>query len=98
MSKRHKSKANDIRIIGGRLRGRKITFYDSEGLRPTPDRVRETVFNWLAPVIGGAKCLDIFAGTGVLGFEALSRGAAEVVALEKARHTYQQLMETKNNH
>ena len=54
-------------------------------LRPTPDRVRETLFNWLAPIIGGAKCLDCFAGTGVLGFEALSRGAADVVMIESDR-------------
>lgn len=55
------------------------------GLRPSPDRVRETVFNWLQPVIGGARCLDLFAGTGVLGFEALSRGAASVVLVEQDR-------------
>ncbi len=68
-----------VRIIGGRLRGRKLKVPDLPGLRPTPDRVRETLFNWLMPVIQGAQCLDAFAGSGVLGFEALSRGAAGVV-------------------
>jgi 16S rRNA (guanine966-N2)-methyltransferase len=65
-----------LRIIGGSLRGSKLAVPDSPGLRPTPDRVRETLFNWLMPVIDGARCLDLFAGTGALGLEALSRGAA----------------------
>lgn len=65
-----------LRIIGGRLRGSRLAVPDAQGLRPTPDRVRETLFNWLAPVIQGARCLDLFAGTGALGIEALSRGAA----------------------
>lgn len=65
-----------LRIIGGQWRGRKLTFTPAEGLRPTPDRVRETLFNWLAPAIHGARCLDLFAGSGALGLEALSRGAA----------------------
>ena len=65
-----------IRIIGGQWRGRNLTFPDIEGLRPTTDRVRETLFNWLAPQIHGARCLDLFAGSGALGLEALSRGAA----------------------
>jgi 16S rRNA (guanine966-N2)-methyltransferase len=67
-----------IRIIGGRWRGRRLPVPDAPGLRPTPDRARETLFNWLQPVIPGACCLDLFAGTGALGFEALSRGAAHV--------------------
>lgn len=67
-----------LRIIGGRWRGRRLLFSATEGLRPTPDRVRETLFNWLAPVIRGAHCLDLFAGSGALGLEALSRGAAQV--------------------
>lgn len=67
--------ANQIRIIGGEWRGRKLSFPDAEGLRPTADRVRETVFNWLAGHVAGARCLDMFAGSGALGFEALSRGA-----------------------
>lgn len=65
-------------------RGRKIAFPDAAGLRPTGDRVRETLFNWLAPVLPGSRCLDLFAGSGVLGIEAASRGAAEVVLVESA--------------
>lgn len=75
----------EVRIIAGQFRGRKIKVPDLPGLRPTPDRVRETVFNWLAPVIAGAKCLDLFAGSGALGFEALSRGASEVVMVDASR-------------
>lgn len=71
-----------LRIIGGEWRGRRIRFPDRPELRPTPDRVRETLFNWLAPRIAGARCLDLFAGSGALGLEALSRGAAEVVFVE----------------
>ena len=68
--------SNQLRIIGGEWRGRKLRFPDAQHLRPTPDRVRETIFNWLAPTIAGASCLDLFAGSGALGLEALSRGAA----------------------
>lgn len=68
--------SNQLRIIGGEWRGRKLRFPDAPNLRPTPDRVRETIFNWLAPMINGAHCLDLFAGSGALGLEALSRGAA----------------------
>lgn len=76
---------NRLRIIGGEWRSRVLTFPAAPDLRPTPDRVRETLFNWLqAPVIG-ARCLDLFAGSGALGFEALSRGALRVVALELLR-------------
>lgn len=64
-----------VRIIGGQWRSRQIHFADISGLRPTQDRIRETLFNWLMPFIADAKCLDLFAGSGVLGFEALSRGA-----------------------
>src|SRR5581483_4346490 len=71
-----------VRIIGGSLRGSKLEVPDVPGLRPTPDRVRETLFNWLMPVIDGARCLDLFAGTGALGIEALSRGAAVVDFVE----------------
>jgi 16S rRNA (guanine966-N2)-methyltransferase len=73
-----------LRIIGGRYRGRRLPVPVQPGLRPTGDRIRETLFNWLAPVIEGAHCLDLFAGSGALGFEAASRGAAEVVMLEQA--------------
>lgn len=74
---------NRVRIIGGHWRGRKIAFPDGEGLRPTGDRIRETLFNWLMPVLPDARCLDLFAGSGALGFEALSRGAAHCVMLER---------------
>lgn len=67
--------SNQLRIIGGEWRGRKLRFPDAPNLRPTPDRVRETIFNWLTPMIHGASCLDLFAGSGALGLEALSRGA-----------------------
>lgn len=75
--------ANRLRIIGGVWRGRRLQFPDAEGLRPSPDRVRETLFNWLAPVITGARCLDLFAGSGALGLEALSRGAGAVVLVDR---------------
>jgi 16S rRNA (guanine966-N2)-methyltransferase len=75
-----------VRIIGGLWRGRRLAVAGgAASLRPTPDRVRETLFNWLQPEIEGALCLDLFAGTGVLGFEALSRGAAEVWLVERDR-------------
>ncbi len=74
---------NTVRIIGGQMRSRKVHFSDVAGLRPSPDRIRETLFNWLQPVLGGAHCLDLFAGSGVLGFEALSRGAASMVLVER---------------
>ena len=73
---------NKIRIIGGDLRSRVIKFPDAEGLRPTPDRVRETLFNWLGQSLHGRTCLDLFAGSGALGFEAASRGAESVVMVE----------------
>lgn len=73
-----------LRIIGGRLRGRRLPVPAQRGLRPTTDRVRETLFNWLAPDIAGSRCLDCFAGSGALGFEAFSRGAAAVVLVERA--------------
>jgi len=75
---------NSVRIIGGGWRGRRIVFPDIPGLRPTPDRVRETLFNWLQQDVVGARCLDLFAGSGALGLEALSRGAAETVFVEQA--------------
>jgi 16S rRNA (guanine966-N2)-methyltransferase len=72
-----------VRIIGGEWRGRKLHFPHAAGLRPTPDRVRETLFNWLQFELPGRRCLDLFAGSGALGFEALSRGATEVVFVER---------------
>lgn len=75
--------AGKVRIIGGRWRGTRLDVADAPGLRPTSDRVRETLFNWLQPVLPGARVLDLFAGTGVLGLEALSRGAATAVLVER---------------
>lgn len=80
-----------IRIIGGRWRGRKMVVMDAPDLRPTPDRVRETLFNWLQDFIIDARCLDLFAGSGALGFEALSRGAKKVTFCENNRRVASQL-------
>src|SRR5271169_195087 len=85
---------NSVRIIGGGWRGRRVNFPDIPGLRPTPDRVRETLFNWLSPAIAGARCLDLFAGSGALGLEALSRGAARAVFVEKAAAPARELQQT----
>jgi len=74
---------NQLRIIAGSWRGRKLRFAPVPGLRPTPNRVRETLFNWLQPVIHGARCLDLYAGSGALGIEAASRGAAAVVLVDR---------------
>jgi 16S rRNA (guanine966-N2)-methyltransferase len=76
---------NELRITGGQWRGRKLRFPDRPALRPTLGRVRETLFNWLAPTLADTRCLDLFAGSGALGFEALSRGAAEVTFVERDR-------------
>ncbi len=75
---------NQLRIIGGQFRSRKLSFPDVEGLRPTGDRIRETLFNWLAPHVEGSYCLDLFAGSGALGLEALSRGAQHVLFIERS--------------
>lgn len=80
-----------MRIIGGRWRSRNLKFISAPNLRPTPNRVRETLFNWLQNTIVEARCLDLFAGSGALGLEALSRGASEVVFIEKHRAAAQQL-------
>jgi 16S rRNA (guanine966-N2)-methyltransferase len=82
-----------VRIIGGEYRSRLVEFPDAEGLRPTPDRVRETLFNWLGQTLYGKRCLDLFAGSGALGFEAASRGAAQVVMVEKNRKVFQSLLD-----
>ncbi|AVL72846.1 MAG TPA: 16S rRNA (guanine(966)-N(2))-methyltransferase [Providencia sp.] len=84
-----------IRIIGGKWRGRKLPVRDSEGLRPTTDRIKETLFNWLMPVIRDARCLDCFAGSGALGFEALSRFAQTVTFIELDKQNAQLLAENK---
>jgi 16S rRNA (guanine966-N2)-methyltransferase len=82
-----------LRIIGGRWRGRRLQFPEAIGLRPTGDRIRETLFNWLAPRLPGARCLDLFAGSGALGLEAASRGAAQVVLVERDRRALAALRE-----
>lgn len=82
---------NSLRIIGGEWRSRQIAFDDAPGLRPTPSRVRETLFNWLQADVGNSRCLDLFAGSGALGFEAASRGARHVVQVESNAQTCRQL-------
>ncbi|WP_047679211.1 MULTISPECIES: 16S rRNA (guanine(966)-N(2))-methyltransferase [Xenorhabdus] len=89
--KSQRTPLGQIRIIGGKWRGRKLPVPDSEGLRPTTDRVRETLFNWLMPVIQGARCLDCFSGSGALGFEALSRYANNATLIEYDRNVAKQL-------
>jgi 16S rRNA (guanine966-N2)-methyltransferase len=89
-------KAGRIRIIGGEYRGRRIAVPDRPGLRPTPDRVRETLFNWLGQSLEGLSCLDLFAGSGALGFEAASRGAARVVMVEQDRAAFEVLKKTRD--
>ena len=83
MQNGRRAKSTGVRIVGGRWRGRRLAVPAGTGVRPTPDRVRETLFNWLAPNLPGAQCLDLFAGTGVLGLEALSRGAAATTFVER---------------
>jgi len=91
MTRQRSSKRNErpstsgrLRIVAGKWRSRRLNIAPVQGLRPTPERIRETLFNWLAPKIQGARCLDLFAGTGALGFEALSRGAASATFIEKS--------------
>lgn len=92
---RRPGQTNRLRIIGGEHRGRQLVFPDSQGLRPTSDRTRETLFNWLQPMLPGAACLDLFAGSGALGFEAASRGAGRVTLLEQNPKVFQQLQENQ---
>lgn len=82
-----------VRIIAGKWRGRRLTVPDVKDLRPTPDRVRETLFNWLAAYLPGSRCLDLYAGSGALGFEALSRGAAQVVMVDQSAVVVKRLQE-----
>lgn len=89
-----KNLSNQVRIVAGKWRGRKIPVLDADGLRPTGDRVRETLFNWLQLDIPGRDCLDLFAGTGALGLEAASRGAASVCLVESAAPVAEQLRRT----
>ncbi|MBD2786443.1 16S rRNA (guanine(966)-N(2))-methyltransferase [Xenorhabdus sp. DI] len=89
--KPQRASLGQIRIIGGKWRGRKLPVPESTGLRPTTDRVRETLFNWLMPTIQGARCLDCFSGSGALGFEALSRYAGHATLIEYDRNVAKQL-------
>jgi len=82
---------NQLRIIGGKWRGRKLDFPDADGLRPSGDRIRETLFNWLMADVPDSHCLDLFAGSGALGFEAVSRGASRAVLLDNNRTVVEQL-------
>lgn len=86
-----KGRSGQVRIIAGQWRSRKLPVNDVEGLRPTTDRVKETVFNWLAPYLDNARCLDLFAGSGGLSFEALSRYAKSALLIEKDRGAAKQL-------
>ncbi|HEB78270.1 MAG TPA: 16S rRNA (guanine(966)-N(2))-methyltransferase RsmD [Methylothermaceae bacterium] len=87
------ARRNEIRIIAGRWRGRRLHFPAASGLRPTPGVVRETLFNWLQADVAGSRCLDLYAGSGALGFEAASRGAADVVQVEADARVARALME-----
>ena len=87
------NKGGQLRIIAGQWRGRKIKFIDQDGLRPTPDRVRETVFSWLQADIPNSACLDLFAGSGALGFEAASRGAASVTLVDSSSQSCKIMLE-----
>lgn len=90
-----RGKSHSVRIIGGDWKRTPLQVLDLEGLRPTPDRVRETVFNWLGQRLEGWRCLDLFAGTGALGFEAASRGAARVLMVERNARAARQLREIR---
>lgn len=89
-------KSNTVRINAGEWRSRLLKFPNAQGLRPTPERVRQTVFNWLGQDLTGQVCLDLFAGTGVMGFEALSRHAKSVVMVEKAMPVYKAILDNKS--
>lgn len=92
----HRRAPHEVRIIGGLWKRTKLPVVDLPGLRPTPDRVRETLFNWLGQELSGWRCLDAFSGTGALGFEAASRGAAEVILLERDRHLARNLQQIQS--
>lgn len=95
MKKTAKTTSNQVRINAGVWRSRLLKFPDAEGLRPTPERVRQTVFNWLGQDLTGKTCLDLFAGTGVFGFEALSRNAKNVTMVEFSKAAFQALVQNK---
>ena len=92
--KGHRNSAGQVRIIAGQWRGRKLAVADVDGLRPTGDRVRETLFNWLQPLVAGSRCLDLFAGSGALGFEALSRQASRATLVEPNGRAYAVLQQS----
>ena len=94
-NKSHPKTTNQIRINAGVWRSRLLKFPDVEGLRPTPERVRQTVFNWLGQDLTGKNCLDLFAGTGAFGFEALSRNAKSVVMVENSMAAYKSLFQNQ---
>ncbi len=97
MSNNHTSaQSHEVRIIGGHWKRSKLKVMHKPGLRPTPDRVRETLFNWLGQDMRGLCCVDVFAGTGALGFEAASRGADDVLLIEQDAALVQQLQRTQN--
>ncbi|MBN3723704.1 16S rRNA (guanine(966)-N(2))-methyltransferase RsmD [Burkholderia sp. Ac-20379] len=95
-SSANRGKPHAVRIIGGEWKRTPLPVLDLDGLRPTPDRVRETLFNWLGQDMSGRRCLDLFAGTGALGFEAASRGAASVVMVERNSRAAEQLRATRD--
>ncbi|AUZ84190.1 16S rRNA (guanine(966)-N(2))-methyltransferase RsmD [Methylophaga nitratireducenticrescens] len=95
MATLNKTSRQSVRIIGGQWGGRRLSFPAVEGLRPTSDRIRETLFNWLQPHLPEAVCIDLFSGSGALGFEAASRGAAKVDMVELDLQAYKQLQANK---
>lgn len=93
MSSSNHTGKHSLRIIGGNWRGRKVSFANTKEIRPSPDRVRETLFNWLQGEVQGALCLELYAGSGILSLEALSRGARQVVLIDKMKLTVRHLSE-----
>lgn len=91
MHNKQRNNPPSVRIIGGTHRGRQLTFLPNKGLRPTPDRVRETLFNWLTSYVNNASCLDLFAGSGALALEAISRGAKNAILIDNEVKNIQQL-------
>lgn len=90
-----KTGKNHVKIIGGQWKRKNVSFVDAPGLRPTPSRVRETLFNWLDQDLTGKVCLDLFSGSGIIGFESLSRGASSVVMVEKSPQVFKMIQENK---
>ncbi len=90
-----KTGKNQVKIIGGQWKRKNVSFIDAPGLRPTPSRVRETLFNWLDQDLTGKVCLDLFSGSGIIGFESLSRGASSVVMVEKSPQVFKMIQENK---